>query len=273
MAGLSQTELDSLCCCEPADDGSRLEETEDSMLASWKKKRKKMAGISQLELDEMSCSAVDAEGPPSPIDAELGRMKKTRQRRITMSAMGNEITAISQADLDAMGISEDEGHEGARASSPIGSALRQKKRSRLSISDGIAGAVAKAAETAGLLADATAGTGAAAPGGLSQEALDALGTDKDASNVVGNQEASWPERQVRQESPTTPKRNSRRSTQKETCENAFISNTHSCSSQASKVGNETPSIPQVLRTPERQPPLSPINCEFGPLKCFGRTDC
>jgi len=122
------------------------------------------SGVQQWELDEM-CFAVgssDEAAPPSPTDTMLKDVKKKR-RRITFTALGSEISALSaekpadavandgtglaQATLDELAVAESTLFE--RDDSPIGSALRRKKRSRFSAGGaGTMEMVARAAEIA-----------------------------------------------------------------------------------------------------------------------------
>jgi len=129
-----------------------------------------MSGLSQLELDAL-CSTAD-DGPPSPQDSCLSK----RKRRVTLSAMTAEIAALEQASDERPGISQAELDElavigDARSSSPISSRLQQAKRSRLSVSQGQAGATARAAQFLGVQ-DSTGGL--LPEPGLSQEELDAI---------------------------------------------------------------------------------------------------
>lgn len=153
-------------------------------------------GLSQADLDAL-CEEDCIDSPPSPIDEDLYGSK--RRRRITMSAMGSEITALSetptetegelakvrrealslttdpqqgglaQAALDELQVSE-ESHAGVRDSSPVGSALRILKRRRDSTGAGVEAMTARALELAAQAAPVQD------DGGLSQKELDELGT-------------------------------------------------------------------------------------------------
>eukprot|EP00441_Pelagodinium_beii_P023608 CAMPEP_0197663648 /NCGR_PEP_ID=MMETSP1338-20131121/58160_1 /TAXON_ID=43686 ORGANISM="Pelagodinium beii, Strain RCC1491" /NCGR_SAMPLE_ID=MMETSP1338 /ASSEMBLY_ACC=CAM_ASM_000754 /LENGTH=196 /DNA_ID=CAMNT_0043242127 /DNA_START=65 /DNA_END=655 /DNA_ORIENTATION=+ len=161
-----------------------------------------MAGLSQLELDALCCSGGtddEAEAPPSPQDSCL----RKRRRRVTFSAMGAEIAALRDADveetegltqkeLDGLGVSSN--GDGDRSSSPIGSTLRRAKRTRLSVGDGSAGALAQASE---LLSQAE-------PAGLSQAELDALTSPTPPKR---NTQAFSPARRRRVKAPTDENKN------------------------------------------------------------------
>jgi hypothetical protein len=153
-------------------------------------------GLSQADLDAM-CQEDDVDSPPSPIDEDLYGAK--RRRRITLSAMGSEITTISettaetegelakvrrealslttdpqqgglgQAALDELQVTE-ESHAGVRESSPVGSALRILKRRRDSTGAGVEAMTARAIELARQAAPVED------DGGLTQKELDELGT-------------------------------------------------------------------------------------------------
>jgi len=153
-------------------------------------------GLSQADLDAM-CQEDGGDSPPSPIDEDLYGSK--RRRRITMSAMGSEITALSETPTeteselakvrrDALSLATDpqqgglaqdaldelqvtqESHAGARESSPVGSALRLLKRRRDSTGAGVEAMTARALELAEQAAPVQD------DGGLTQKELDELGT-------------------------------------------------------------------------------------------------
>jgi len=145
-------------------------------------------GLSQAELDALGheCQEDDAECPSSP---------DKRRRRITLSAMDSEITAIrqspiepelaevrrrslglttdpcqgglQQADLDELQVGE-EMHASARDNSPVSSALRLLKRRRDSSGAGVAAMTVRAIELA------TEASPVADVGGLSQAELDEM---------------------------------------------------------------------------------------------------
>merc|ERR1719271_1409570 len=117
----------------------------------------KTGGLSQSELDQL-CSCEEAHGEhdeaAEPVSKALYAAK--RRRRISFTGMGVEIAALegkeaqsgglTQAALDGLMVSADATN--GRETSPVGSALRMKKRSR--VSAGGAGAdnmVAVASET------------------------------------------------------------------------------------------------------------------------------
>jgi len=153
-------------------------------------------GLSQAELDAM-CQEEDIDSPPSPVDEDLYGAK--RRRRITMSAMGSEITSISdttaeteselakrrevlslttdpqqgglaQAALDELQVSE-ESNASVRESSPVGSALRILKRRRDSTGAGVEAMTARANELFAMQVAPVEDDG-----GLTQKELDELGS-------------------------------------------------------------------------------------------------
>eukprot|EP00933_Yihiella_yeosuensis_P074655 TRINITY_DN83642_c0_g1_i1.p1 TRINITY_DN83642_c0_g1~~TRINITY_DN83642_c0_g1_i1.p1 ORF type:complete len:229 (+),score=56.34 TRINITY_DN83642_c0_g1_i1:123-809(+) len=161
MAGLTQLELDELCCS----DGER--------------------------------SDVEQQAPASPQDTCL----RKRRRRVTLSAMSAEIaalaedddttttttnnTGLSQNELDTLSAPAPDHEPGTRdrSSSPISSGLQRAKRSRLSVSHGKAGAAASAAKTLGFSLANTPEKKPSSGGGYSQAELDAI-----ACPTAGRQE-------------------------------------------------------------------------------------
>lgn len=178
MSGMSQSELDALCfhpendyeITSASEDGCEL----DTQLVQVKKKRGRQSVavakecLSQEELDAFSCSAdPDIECQASDVDEELdtklAARKKQNNRRVTFSAVSSELAAISkgeekqrnglaQSSLDDLLVTEDS-YGDTRDLSPLDSALRSSKRKRISVSNGIVGAMARAAELIGSPSD------------------------------------------------------------------------------------------------------------------------
>mmetsp|Transcript_110814 Transcript_110814/g.196332 ORF Transcript_110814/g.196332 Transcript_110814/m.196332 type:complete len:256 (+) Transcript_110814:78-845(+) len=158
-------------------------------------------GLSQEDLDDLCVSADACEAPSSPADTHLQSRKS--KRRICLGAIGAEIDALcggekslqpplsftqglSQEILDFLSVAEPS--TGSRSASPLGSALKLSKRSRLSKSQR---APAAAAEVEALAAEVTAAAAAAAVplqegGGLSQAALDEISVV--ATDAAGSDE-------------------------------------------------------------------------------------
>jgi alanyl-tRNA synthetase len=147
-----------------------------------------MTGLSQLELDALCCEGSGdetTERPQSPQDSSL----KKRRRRVTMFAMKAEIAALTeefetsdecskgltQSQLDELANVSEDAEQFVRSSSPISSSLHKAKRSRLSVSHGVAGAAQRAAEMLGIKPVSSTTRG------LSQAELDELSSPVKAS--------------------------------------------------------------------------------------------
>ncbi|CAE8655569.1 unnamed protein product, partial [Polarella glacialis] len=213
--------------------------------------------------------------PPSPQDSCL----KRRRRRVTLSAMSAEISAleeaaqegvpgISQKDLDSLAVAEEGG--ALRSSSPIGSGLRKAKRSRLSVGDGPAGAAAKAAELFGTESMApftpparTSGLSqqeSIAPrtptknGGLSQQELDDLSSSCQAQTAPASRSPQSPAVRSRRCSRLTVQADENSCNQLDENTSPSKPNKNCCA----KMAPGSPMSPCRSSQRPRQLPLSPV---------------
>jgi len=247
-----------------------------------------VVGLSQAELDAM-CQDDGSDCPPSPIDENLYDNK--RRRRITMSAMGSEITSLSetpieselakvrhealslstdpqqggleQSALDELEVTEDL-HASVRDNSPVGSALRILKRRRDSTGAGIEAMTARALELASQ----------AAPehndGGLSQKELDEMSTcqqhrsESPESGCASEALSARRRRAFRASAPSpvkthhSPPRRRRSSAVKRDVENVGITT----DAENTKINTNSdcagvPSFPSFSKSPMQKEPESP----------------
>jgi len=245
--------------------------------------------LSQAELDAM-CQDDGIDSPPSPIDENLYDNK--RRRRITMSAMGSEITAISEVPIEselakvrqeALSLTTDpqqgglaqsalddlqvmeEPHASVRESSPVGSVLRILKRRRDSNGAGVEAMTARALELASQ----------AAPehndGGLSQQELDDLSTShqrRSESPESGFASEALSARRRRAfcaseaspvKTPHSPSRRRRSSAVKRDVENVGIStDAENTKINENADGAGVPSFPSFSKSPLRKELESPL---------------
>lgn len=253
-------------------------------------------GLSQAALDAM-CEEDGIDSPPSPVDEDLCRAKS--RRRITLSAMGSEITSISETpiegklakvrqealsltaepqrgglsldELDDIGVSE-EVHDGNRENSPVGSALRILKRRRDSTGAGIEAMTARALELA------TQAAPVPDDGGLTQHQLDEMSTidqrrsESPETGCASEALSARRRRAFRAAAPSplkascnSPPRRRRSSAVKRDSENMGImidaENTkiNASGDPAKGVAGKEPESPSRRAPRMRQCPLSPVN--------------
>jgi len=205
MPGISQSELDAVVCGSGSDSevfSSPHENGLDEKLVQRKKRRGSQSteteeqGLSQEQLDELKSDAdSDRNLPASDVEAELDAklVAKKKTRRVTFSAMKSELVAVSsaggtgeglaQSSLDVLVVTDDP-CSGRQDLEDLDSALRSCKRKRISVGDGIVGAMVQAADLVESPCKAV--------GGLSQQQLDDFGVDSDLhdAGMVDTEEAS-----------------------------------------------------------------------------------
>jgi len=147
MSGLSQLELDALCCSHEAKDDHEPSSPIGCALLARKRHRQaardlpasfaSMSGLSQLELDDLCCSheATTLDGPSSPLGSALLARKIHRQAGHGLpEASGQhceveDFGGLSQSVLDDIGVPGQQA-EDPSASSPLGSSLKAAKNRR-----------------------------------------------------------------------------------------------------------------------------------------------
>lgn len=208
MLGLSQSELDAVTAVVGEPDNNNINNSSsqdesglDKELVQRKKKRGMRSpelakqGLSQEDLDALTCDGdSDSDVVASDVEAQLDDqlVAKKKSRRVTFSKVKSALTSLTsagsrteglaQSSLDDLVVSEESYRsEDLEADD---SALRSCKRKRLSVSDGIAGAMSQASELLGSPCKVT--------GGLSQQQLDEFSAASDLreSETLDPEEAS-----------------------------------------------------------------------------------
>jgi hypothetical protein len=208
MLGLSQSELDAVTAVlDQPDNGCHIDcSQEESGLDKELVQRKKTRGVrnaevakqglSQEDLDALNCdgnSNSDCEASEEDMELDDKLVAKKKSRKVSFSGVKSELTSLActehraqglpQSSLDNLGVSE-ESYTGREDFEGADAALRSCKRKRLSVGDGVTGAMVRASELLGSSCKVT--------GGMSQQQLDefSVASDLHDSETVDPEEAS-----------------------------------------------------------------------------------